>query len=331
MQRLKPLNLFYSEHDPDRWFKYDRYLRRFIRRIIRGKQRHGGVMTIAINLMKGLDKIGCSYRFNDYAHIRNHPEEIACIIGRPHLLFEKKWQNPILFGAGVYSHPIECPELFERYPNVKRFIVPGDWMRKMCQPWYADKVKAWPVGIDTNSWIPVKLPNRQIDFIIYDKLNRDRDNLLTEILEPVLQLLDHHNLTFEIIRYGDYTHENLKGVLAYSKAAIFLSESETQGIAYQQILSTNTPILAWDRGGYWQDPAYYPDKVKYQPVTSVPYWDDRCGMKFSGADDFKENLPLFLAQLNQFKPRDYIIENLTLEICAEKYLDIFREVESELA
>ncbi|HEY5327351.1 MAG TPA: hypothetical protein VIJ27_10155, partial [Mucilaginibacter sp.] len=136
MQSAKPLNLFYEEPDRDRWFKYDRYPRKIIRRIIRGKQRPGGVMTIAINLMKGLDKIGVPYRFNDYNYIRKHPGEIACIIGKPHLLFEKKWRNPVILGAGIYSHPVDCPDLFERYPNVKRFLVPGEWMREMCGPYY---------------------------------------------------------------------------------------------------------------------------------------------------------------------------------------------------
>src|SRR5438309_1531345 len=65
-----------------------------------------------------------------------------------------------------------------------------------------------------------------------------------------------------------------------------LCEHETQGIAYQQALSCNVPILAWERSGYWQDPAYYPDKVKFAPVTSVPYWDDRCGRTFKNAGEF---------------------------------------------
>ena len=100
---------------------------------------------------------------------------------------------------------------------------------------------------------------------------------------------------------------------------IFLCEHETQGSAYQQILATNTPILAWDRGGYWQDPAYYPDRVIYQPVTSVPYWDERCGLKFSGSRRFEEEKLLetfFRAGLADFKLRDYIMENLTLgKVC----------------
>lgn len=318
------LNIFYGEPDPDRWIKYDRYPRKIIRRIVRGKQRPGGVMMIVLSLMKGLDKIGIPYRFNDYNYIKNHTEEIACIIGKPNVLFEWTWENPILFGAGIYSHPIECPDLFVKYPNVKRFLVPGDWMRKMCEPYYGNKVIAWPAGIDTDDWLPSATVSKEFDFLIYDKIQGDK------LTDSIVKTLKEQSLTYQFIKYGNYTHIELKQKLANSKAAIFLSKSETQGLAYQQILSANVPIFAWDRGGYWRDPAYFPDKVKYQPVSSVPYWDNRCGLKFADIDEFSVKLPEFAAKIGQFEPRKYILENLTLEKSAQMYYDIFQHVSKEL-
>ncbi|MGF7078014.1 glycosyltransferase [Mucilaginibacter sp. UYCu711] len=322
----KPINLFYEEPNADRWFKYDRYLRMIIRRIIRGKPKPGGVMIIAINLMRGLDKIGVPYRLNNYKYISKHPEEIACIIGKPHVLFNMEWKNPILFGAGIYSHPIDCPDLFERYPNVKRLLVPGEWMRKMFEPYYGNKVSSWPVGIDTEHWQPIK-GDKIFDFLIYDKVFNKYE---TELVDPVIKILDQQNLSYQFINYGSYTHYELRDKLKVSKAVIFICTNETQGLAYQQILATGTPILAWDRGGYWQDPKYYPHKVKFEPVSSVPYWDERCGIKFVDADDFKKQLTVFLTLIGQFKPRDYIIENLSLEVCAKKYLQIYKEIEGSL-
>ena len=107
---------------------------------------------------------------------------------------------------------------------------------------------------------------------------------------------------------------------------IFLCEHETQGIAYQQALSSGVPILAWDRGGFWRDPAYFPHKVVFEPVTSVPFWDDRCGRRFSDFTDFEMKWNAFWMEMqdNCFKPRDYILENLTLEKCARDYVEIAR-------
>ena len=331
MINIKPLNLFYQEPDLDRWFKYDRYPRKIFRRLIRGKQKPGGVMIVALNLMAGLDQLKIPYRLNDYKYIRKHPEELACIIGKPQLLFEKEWKNPILFGAGIFSHPVECPDLFEKYPQVKHLLVPGEWMRKMFEPYYAEQVSAWPTGIDTNKWKPAA-DGQVFDFLIYNKIRWNYNHFEETLLKPIKQSLDNNYISYHTIRYGNYTPKELAAKLKISKAVIFLCEHETQGIAYQQILSCNIPVLAWDRGGFWKDPFYFPHKIKYQPVSSVPYWDERCGLKFKDHSEFEPQVNTFLELLksNQFSPRQYILENLSLEICAQRYLDIYNRVLEEL-
>lgn len=289
-------------------------------------------MMVALELMRGLDKLGVPYRFNDFKYINTHPEEIACIIGKPQLLFNREWKNPVIFGAGVYSHPVEYPNLFSAHPNVKRFLVPGEWMRKMCEPFYGDKVIAWPVGIDTDKWVPIP-GEKKFDLLIYDKIRWQHDEYEKSLIEPILSVLEANNVHYHFIRYGSYTHAELHDKLAISKAVLFLCEHETQGLAYQQILATGTPILAWDRAGYWQDPDYYPDRVKYQPVSSVPYWDERCGEKFKDIDDFKKLSDLFFKNIaaNKYQPRQFILDNLTLEKCAQAYLTIFNSVNEDIA
>ena len=326
----KPLNLFYQEPDPDRWFKYDRYPRKIIRRIMRGKERPGGVGMVAINLAKGLDKLGIPYRLNQFGYIKKHPEEIACIIGKPHVLLDSEWKNPVIFGAGIYSHPIEYPDLLANYSNIKKVLVPGEWMRRMFEPYYGNNVLSWPVGIDTEVWTASIKGEPRFDFLIYDKVRWEHDKYQVELIDPICRELDKRSISYKFIKYGNYKPHELKEMLKYTKYALFLCEHETQGLAYQQILATNTPILAWDRGGYWQDPSYYPE-IKYAPVSSVPYWDERCGVKFTDAKDFAECLDTFLSKQATFSPANYILENLTLEKCAEHYLKIYQQVQNEIS
>lgn len=327
------LNLFYEEPNPDRWFKYDRYPRGVIRRIFRGKTRPGGVMMVALELMKGLDKLSIPYRFNDYRYAKKHPYELIGVIGKPQLIFEKKFKNPILFGAGVFSHPSDCPDLFSTYPNVKKILVAGPWMVTMFEPFYGDKVQAWPVGIDTYKWNEkIKdLNNLTTDFLIYDKIRWQHNGFQQALISSIIAKLTEKNLSYEMIKYGAYTHDILCDKLSRCKGVIFLCEHETQGLAYQQILATNTPILAWDRADYWQDPSYYPE-IKFGPVSSVPYWDDRCGIKFKGIDDFEKKLIEFQEKLNtkSFSPAAYILEILTLESAAQAYVDIYTEVKEKI-
>ena len=319
------LNLFYDEPDPDRYLPFDRYPRRALRRVVRGRPRPGGQRRVFLNLRAGLDRLGVSYRVNDYRHAIRHEDEPVCIVGKAHLLDARPWRNPIYFGAAVFSHPVDDPNLFERLP-VRRMLVPGEWMRRMCEPYFGDRVVAWPVGIDTDLWAPHEQgdPLRDIDVLVYDKIMWDRDEAVPKVLNPVLETLSHHGLITACLRYGSYREGDYRQLLSRTRAMVFLCEHETQGLAYQQALSCGVPILAWNRGGCWADPDYYPHRVRFGPVSSVPYWDGRCGATFADPAEFSCRFEQFWEDVRAgaYEPRTYILENLTLEGCALKYLQL---------
>lgn len=321
------LNLFYQESDDDRWFPYDRYPRALIRRLVRGPRRPGGHTRVFLNLCDGLRRIGIPFRINDFGFARRSPSALACIVGQPFLLDKTKWKNPILFGAAVYSHPIDDLSLLQRLP-VKKILVPGPWMREMCEPHWDDAVVDWPVGIDTELWTATKPNEKPIDVLLYDKVRWEHQQYEETLLEPIRATLRRFGITFLEIRYGHYREDDFREALSKCRSMIFLCEHETQGIAYQQALSCGVPIFAWDRGGPWRDPSYYPHKVVFAPVTSVPYWDNRCGMKFKDASEFAARWPDFRERMKagRFAPRDYILENLTLEKCAHRYVEIARSI-----
>jgi hypothetical protein len=319
------LQIFYGEPDADRWLPLDRYPRRVLRRLVRGTPSPGGHKRIFLNLCAGLDKVGVRYRVNDYRHARQHPDELVCIIGKPFVLDKVQWRNPILFGAAVHSHPIDDPRLPERLP-IRKLLVPGEWMRRMYEPLWKERVISWPVGIDTGLWSDAPAAAKRADFLLYDKIRWQRERYDPGLLAPVRDALRRAGFSFTELRYGYYREEEFRTRLAHSRAMIFLCEHETQGIAYQQALSCGVPILAWNRGGCWQDPAYYPEKVTFGPVTSVPYWDERCGTTFGDISEFDDKLAEFWDSVRReaFAPRSYILENLTLEKCALRYVEIVR-------
>ena len=317
------LNLFYEEPDGDRWLPFDRFPRRVVRRLVRGKARPGGQTRVFLNLCAGLDRIGVRYRINDYRFARRNPQELACIVGKPFVLDKASWENPILFGAAVQSHPIDDPDLMQRLP-VRRVLVPGPWMREMCRPIWGEDVQAWPVGIDTEHWRPSILSGKSVDALIYDKVRWDHEHYVSSLIEPIRAFLRKEGRSFSELRYGHYREEEFHAALGSCRAMIFLCEHETQGIAYQQALSCGVPILAWDRGGFWQDPSYFPKRVQFSPVTSVPYWDGRCGTKFAEFSTFADRWTEIWARVGSeaYDPRSYILENLTLEGCAQAYVDL---------
>ena len=320
------LNLFFEERD-DRWFPGDRRIRPLVRRLLLGKTWISGQRRVFLNLRAGLDRLGLPYRVNDYSYIRKHPDELACILGRPFVLDWFEWKNPLLLGVAMFNHPVDAPERLKDLAK-QTILVPSQWYAEMCRP-YWPHVEVWPVGIETDLWTPTPAAQKSVDVLLYDKVHWDRDAYERDLIEPICRHLAESGRTVEIIRYGRYKETDYKAALGRCRSMIFLSEHESQGIACQQALSSGVPVFAWDRGGPWQDPEYFPDRVQYEGgVSSVPYFDERCGMTFPDAAGFATGWRAFWSEVRSggFAPRDYVIENLTLEKGARHYYDLAQAV-----
>ena len=313
---------FIREPERDRWILGDRYIRPFVRRLVRGKPRVGGVERVFVNLCLGLDKLGIKYEVNLPFNQLKNSDKVG-ILGRGlNCLNEYDRPNPIVAGIGLMTHPSQWATLCEDYPVVK-YLQHSEWANNVYKPYFGDdRCGIWAVGIDTDKWQPTG-GQKTIDFLIYNKIMWDYENTSQDLLVPIKQLLSQRSLTFQELRYGSYKPEEYQSALSNCRGMIFLCEHESQGIAYQECLSSDVPILAWDQGECL-DPNRFAWGSPYIPATSVPYWDDRCGVKFQGIHDFSSQLDAFLDKLKskKFSPRDYILENLTLEKCAQNFIEI---------
>lgn len=315
------LNLFYQEPDGDRWLPFDRFPRRVVRRLVRGPRKPGGMERYYLNLVDGLRRAGISFLENDFRHAKAHPEEVVGIIGKGQLLHEPKWRNPIVFGPAVFSHPLDDLEAFRCAP-VRKVLVSCEWLRRMYQQSLDLPVEVWPAGVDTYNWSPSPATAKDVDVLIYDKVRWRRAEMESTLIEPIVAELDRRGLKHLTIRYGGYREADYRQLLARCRSMIFLVEHETQGFAYLQALACGVPILAWDAEGFWQDPDFFPDRVRFEGVSAVPYWDARCGIKFAGFADFEAAVDSLFDGLDRgvFRPRDYVLENLGLEQCARAYV-----------
>jgi hypothetical protein len=152
----------------------------------------------------------------------------------------------------------------------------------------------------------------------------NRDVVRPALFNAIGESISRRRLLVEHIRYGSYTEREYRTLVARSKAMIFLCEHESQGLAYQECLSCDVPVLAWDQG-WCLDPNRFVWGQADIPATSVPYFDGRCGERFSGSEDFDDKLSLFLDKIQRFayRPRDFVVENLTLTGSAQRFLSFF--------
>ncbi|MBE9008229.1 glycosyltransferase [Fortiea sp. LEGE XX443] len=328
---MNRLCIYYiREPESDRWLPGDRYLRPLIRRLVRGAPRPGGVDKVFINLCLGLEKLGIQYEVNVPFKQLKDGDRVG-ILGRGrNCLKGYNKSNPIVAGIGLMTHPSEWPTLCEEYPVV-RYLQHSDWANEVYKPYFGDRCSIWPVGIDTDFWKNAPDKNRPVDFLIYNKIRWNYEQYEINLLEPIRQRLKQEGLTFGELRYGYYNPQDYRDALNNCRAMIFLCEHESQGLAYQECLATGVPILAWDQGECL-DPNRFSWGMPHITATSVPYWDECCGVKFKDISEFSSKLDEFIEKLeyHNFAPREYILKNLTLESCAKKYLRILNEVYENL-
>ncbi len=322
-----PLKLFYAEPEFDRWFPFDRYPRRAIRRLVRGAPQIGGVQRWFVNLCLGLDELGVAYDVNDYDFFRKRRDILAFVIGKSHVIDRLPTGVPIVYGPGVDSHP--SANAFWTTSSVVHLLISCDWFARMYERDLPRPipVTVWPAGIEADLWKPAAHPLHDRKIIVYDKVRWERELYESALIEPVIRSIEVAGYEPVVLRYGHYREEEYRKLLQRSTAMIFLCEHETQGFAYLQALSSGVPIFAWDRQGPWKDPSYYP-RVFFAPVTSVPYFDSRCGRTFEGIQSFREVLPGFLKEVEKgtFHPREFITQTLDLKGRASEFADIARRI-----
>jgi hypothetical protein len=320
----KVILLFFKKFERDSFFKNDRYIKRLIRPItskFMKKQVISGFEVWNNLLIKALKSAGYSVYLNNYSLARRNPHYPVGLVGYPHLLDDWNLPNPAILGPSLLDHPKQSPLLMEN-PGFKSYIVTCDWMQEMFKPVYGDKVKLWHAGIDVNDWPDTKLMKKSTDVLIYDKVRWNREKYEPELINPIQAYLKKKGLSTSTIRYGAYRHSDYAEELAQSKAMIFLCEHETQGMAYQEALSSNVPIMAWENG-YWLDPRrpeYDPNPVR---ATSVPYFSSDCGEKFADFAGFESKFDTFSSNLDSYSPRKYIENNLSFEESAQMYLELY--------
>ena len=62
------------------------------------------------------------------------------------------------------------------------------------------------------------------------------------------------------------------------------------------------------------------------PATCIPYWDDRCGEFFYSINELPSTFNIFFNNLTNYKPREYIIENISIEKCENKFIEVINKI-----
>ena len=319
--------LFYGDCERDRFFRHDRYVRRLLRpgyKLLKGDQSVSGFYVWFQSLVKALRQAGQEVVIDDYDRARRNPEFPVGLVGYPSILTGWDLPNPAILGPGMYDHPALHAGLMAD-PRFRAYIVSCQWMDDMFRPSYGSTLVRWYAGIDTHLWPDTRGERKTIDVLVYDKIRWNREQYEPSLLNPILAELQRRGLSYRVVRYGHHQHRGYRKLLRNAQAMIFLCEHETQGLAYQEAMASNLPILAWDPG-YWVDPKRPVDPSISIPATSVPYFSPSCGETFENIAEFHRKFPSFWEQRAAYEPRRFVQQHLSLAGSAELYLRAYRAV-----
>jgi len=132
-------------------------------------------------------------------------------------------------------------------------------------------------------------------------------------LEYICSILTARQISYVILKYGEYTEDYYIDILRKVKYGIWLGSYENQGFALEEALSMNIPLLVWSTRLMKEE---FPPCPEYENVkttmTSIPYWSNSCGDFFYEKSEFVGKLDHFLSRIESFSPRRFIVDHLSL-------------------
>lgn len=192
------------------------------------------------------------------------------------------------------------------------YIQPSKWVVNLWKNKGSNDVLPithFPFPVATDKFKPLDSKGDKV--FIYFKRRKPEE------LEFIKYELNKRNIRYAIFNYiKRYKEEDYLKYLQESKYGIILGAHESQGFAIEEALSCNVPLLVWSATTMNQE---YRSSYEAIPCTSVPYWDERCGEIFYKQEEFENKYNEFISKLNTYKPREYVLENLSVEKCAENF------------
>ncbi|MBL8030444.1 MAG: glycosyltransferase [Candidatus Doudnabacteria bacterium] len=272
---------------------------------------HRGPKAVQNSLETGLFELGVDFKVDSFARSL----ELACVLSGLKTLEwaigrKRKGQiNKIVAGPNLVVSPKDYSEIICR-EEIDKIVVPSQWVKEFYErecPNLQSKIEVWAAGVEDRGRL-VK-PDGQFT-VLYKS---GPESLLNEVRE----VLGSTGKNYSVLHYGKYSHEDFFKTLRGTKALVYISKSESQGLALHEAWMAGVPTLVWNGGRFeYKGMSYESDKI------SAPYLDPSCGLFFKNSNEFTIVLGEFLQNYSNFSPRDYSLRNFTNKISAQKFLNI---------
>jgi hypothetical protein len=202
------------------------------------------------------------------------------------------------------------------------YIQPSEWAAQVWRNMGVEQIiplKVFPFPVDTVKFCPkpeTSIQERE-NILIYFKSRQPAE------LKQITDFLTLQKITnYRIFSYRERYNEN--DYLTYLKTCkygIILDAHESQGFAIEEALACDVPLLVWSAQTMNQE---YGSQYQPIPCTTIPYWDSRCGEYFHHFGEFPVAFQRLQIKLTneEYHPRQYILDTLSTERCAERFMEL---------
>lgn len=271
-----------------------------------------------IGLINILEYLKISYKFGNLSDINNY--DVIYSPSNPintSLYPNKKF----IFGPHFSVFPDNKLLQINNVHKNSVYIQPSEWVVELWINMNASRylpIKSFSFPVDKNKFSIKKDINVRTEVFIYFKRRNPAEIKLVE------SFLKTKNINYRIFDYVKrYDENDYLSFLQKSKFGIILDAHESQGFAIQEALSCDVPLLVWNTKTMNQE---YGSIYSNIPCTTIPYWDARCGEYFYNHIELEKTFDLFISKLETYKPREYILENLSVKKCSERFLELIKNV-----
>jgi hypothetical protein len=215
----------------------------------------------------------------------------------------------LLAGPNILVFPSEHADVIAA-PEVDCCITPADWVCKMYEidcPALEGRCVPWPAGVDTEYWRPDPIQRDPMGVLVFDKQSKGPVGPVSDYL-PVLK---RRNYNISVLAYGSYTHADFLLNLRRASVMVGFATDESQGLAWAEAWAVDVPTLLW-----FQDHNTY--RGRTFASSTAPYLSDSTGSFFSSVVEFEDALEKWEASRNTFHPRQWVLDNMSDEICARQ-------------
>ena len=247
-------------------------------------------------------------------------EDFDCVYSPSDTIDLLKYPNTkFIFGPQFSIFPDKRLNIIKSTNSVYNLL--SDWVINVWSSFeYCNNLKLikLPFGVDTEKFNYIKpIQERTKVFVYFKRRNPSELNYL-------LNFLQRKNIEIKVFDYvSSYSEEVYLDYLQNSKYGIWLDAHESQGFALQEALSCDVPLLVWNVLSMNQE-----HKSSYNniPATTIPYWNESCGEYFYNEQELENTYNLFISKLDTYKPREFILKNLSVETCEKNLINFIENM-----